>query len=131
MDYIIHILTQILSYTEGDPLLFTKISFWIFFAVLLFGYSSIYNKPVIRSAYLLVFSLYFYYNSSGLFFSLLIFSTVCDYIFGLLIPRYKSKVTRKILVASSVVVNLGVLSYFKYAYFYTDIVNQLLGTNLS
>ncbi len=131
MDYIIHILTQILSYTEGDPLLFTKISFWIFFAVLLFGYSFIYNKPVIRSAYLLVFSLYFYYKSSGLFFSLLIFSTVCDYIFGLLIPRYKSKVTRKILVASSVVVNLGVLSYFKYAYFYTDIVNQLLGTNLA
>ena len=131
MDYIIHILTQIFSYTEGDPLLFTKISFWIFFAVLLFGYSFIYNKPVIRSAYLLVFSLYFYYKSSGLFFSLLIFSTVCDYIFGLVIPHYKSKLTRKLLVASSVVINLGVLSYFKYAYFYTDIVNQLLGTNLT
>lgn len=131
MDYIIHILTQIFSYTEGDPLLFTKITFWIFFAVLLFGYSFIYNKPVIRSAYLLVFSLYFYYKSSGLFFSLLIFSTVCDYIFGLLIPRYKSRLTRKLLVASSVLVNLGVLSYFKYAYFYTDIVNQLLGTNLA
>lgn len=131
MDYIIHILTQIFNYTEGDPLLFTKISFWFFFAVLLFGYSFIYNKPVIRSAYLLAFSLYFYYKSSGLFFSLLIFSTICDYTFGLLIPHYKSRFTRKLLVASSVVVNLGVLSYFKYAYFYTDIVNQLLGTNLA
>lgn len=131
MDYTFHILTQIFSYTEGDPLLFTKISFWIFFAILLFGYSFIYNKPIIRSAYLLAFSLYFYYKSSGLFFSLLIFSTICDYTFGLLIPHYKSKLSRKLLVASSVAINLGVLSYFKYAYFYTDIVNSLLGTSFT
>jgi D-alanyl-lipoteichoic acid acyltransferase DltB (MBOAT superfamily) len=39
--------------------------------------------------------------------------------------------TKKLLVALSVVVNLGVLSYFKYAYFYTDIVNQIFGTNLT
>jgi len=131
MEYFTHILSQIFSYTEGDPLLFTKISFWIFFAILLAGYSFIYNKPIARSAYLLAFSLYFYYKSSGLFFSLLVFSTICDYTFGLLIPNYKSKLTRKLLVASSVVVNLGLLSYFKYAYFYTDLVNQLFGTSFT
>ncbi|MGE0076748.1 MAG: MBOAT family protein [Bacteroidales bacterium] len=131
MDYISHILSQIFSYTEGDPLLFTKISFWIFFAVLLLGYSFIYNKPVIRSAYLLAFSLFFYYKSSGLFFSLLIFSTICDYIIGLLIPRFDLKIKRKLLVALSVTINLGVLSYFKYSYFYTDLINQIFGTNLT
>ncbi len=35
------------------------------------------------------------------------------------------------LVASSVIINLGLLSYFKYAYFYIDIANQLLGINLT
>ncbi|MGD9976380.1 MAG: MBOAT family protein [Bacteroidales bacterium] len=131
MDWISKLITQLCSYTEGNPLLFTKISFWAFFAVLLLGYSFIYNKPAIRSAYLLVFSLFFYYKSSGLFFSLLIFSTICDYTIGLLIPRYNSRIKRKLLVALSVTVNLGVLSYFKYAYFYTDLVNQLLGTSLT
>ncbi|KAB2870257.1 MAG: MBOAT family protein [Bacteroidales bacterium] len=130
IDYTIQMLYQVFSYTEGDPLLFTKISFWIFFAVLLIGYSFVYDKPVVRSAYLLAFSLFFYYKSSGLFFSLLIFSTLCDYIIGLLIPRASSKLKRKLLVSLSVLINLGVLSYFKYAYFYTDIVNSLFGTDL-
>lgn len=131
MDYSLQILSQIFSYTEGDPLLFTKISFWIFFSILLFGYSFVYNKPVVRSAYLLLFSLFFYYKSSGFFFSLLIFSTICDYAIGLLIPRYESKIRRKLLVSLSVIINLSLLSYFKYSYFYIDVVNQIFGTNLS
>lgn len=125
-----NILSSIFSYTEGNPLLFTEMSFWVFFAVLLTGYSFIYNRPLARSAYLLAFSLYFYYKSSGLFFFLLIFSTICDYTIGLLIPRYSSKTARKLLVALSVIINLAVLSYFKYAYFITETVNQLFGLNL-
>lgn len=125
-----NMLSGIFSYTEGNPLIFTQVSFWVFFAVLLMGYSFIYNRPLARSAYLLAFSLYFYYKSSGMFFTLLIFSTVCDYTIGLLIARYSSKTTRKLLVALSVIINLAVLFYFKYAYFITETANQLFGLNL-
>jgi len=125
------IVLNFLHYTEGDSLMFTQLSFWVFLGVLLAGYTFVYNRPVIRSAYLLAFSLFFYFKSSGLFFSLLLFSTLVDYSIGLAISKSNSKVTRKLLVASSVLVNVLVLSYFKYAYFFVDLLNNLLGTNLT
>ncbi|HDP74383.1 MAG TPA: MBOAT family protein [Bacteroidales bacterium] len=125
------IVLNFLYYTEGDSLIFTQVSFWVFFSVLLAGYTFVYNRPVIRSAYLLVFSLFFYFKSSGLFFSLLLFSTLVDYSIGLAISKSNSKLSRKLLVALSVFVNLLVLSYFKYAYFFVDIINNVFGTNLT
>lgn len=122
--------TATFAYNESKPLIFTEISFWIFFAILMLGYSIAYRQRTLRSLYLLLFSFFFYYKSSGLFFVLLIFSTLSDYTIGLLIPAVKSQVRKKLLVAASVIINLGVLSYFKYAYFITDAVNQLLGTRL-
>lgn len=130
MSNIKEIVSNFFHYTEGDSLMFTQVSFWFFFGVLLIGYSFVYNRPVIRSAYLLIFSLFFYFKSSGLFFLLLLFSTLVDYSIGLAIAKSGSKVNRKLLVALSVLVNLSVLSYFKYAYFFVDLLNSLLGTNL-
>lgn len=121
-------LVNFFRYTEGDTLMFTQVSFWVFFGVLLAGYTFVYNRSVARSAYLLVFSLFFYFKSSGLFFSLLLFSTLVDYTIGLLISQSKCKRNRQLLVALSVVTNLSVLSYFKYAYFFVDIINGVFGT---
>lgn len=131
MNSIKEIVINFLHYTEGYSLMFTQVSFWVFFSVLLAGYTFVYNRPIIRSAYLLVFSLFFYYKSSGLFFSLLLFSTLVDYSIGLAIAKSGSKVKMKLLVALSVLVNLLVLSYFKYAYFFVDLLNNLLGNNLT
>lgn len=116
-------------YQETNPLIFTEGSFWLFFAVLLFGYSFISNTRHLRSLYLLVFSLFFYYKSSGLFFILLIFSTLVDYTLGLLIGQSSIKWERKLYVALSVIINLFVLAFFKYSYFFIDLLNTTLGTN--
>ncbi|MHC1703024.1 MAG: MBOAT family protein [Tenuifilaceae bacterium] len=124
-NYIIGVFT----YYENKPLIFTEAVFWIFFAVLLLGYSLVYKKHFLRSLYLVLFSFFFYYKSSGLFFALLIFSTICDYIIGYLIPISSKRWVKKLLVGISVIINLGVLSYFKYAYFYIESINNLLGTN--
>lgn len=75
-------------------------------------------------------SLFFYYKSSGFFFCLLIFSTIVDYFLGLRIYHSKSSLWKKIFVALSVIINLSVLSYFKYAYFFTDTFNHIFGTHL-
>ena len=121
---------QFLTYNEERPLIFTEGSFWLFFAILLLGYSLVYKTRYLRSLYLLIFSFFFYFKSSGLFFILLIFSTVCDYILGQLIHSSKTHWKRKSLVAISVFINLAVLSFFKYSYFFTDTVNSLAGTEL-
>jgi alginate O-acetyltransferase complex protein AlgI len=119
----------IFTYTESKPLIFTEVSFWIFFTILMFGYSLLYKKHFLRTIYLVLFSFFFYYKSSGLFFALLIFATICDFTTGILIPMSSKRWVRKLLVGISVSINLGVLSYFKYAYFITDSINNLLGTH--
>ncbi len=117
------------SYSENSPLIFTEGSFWLFFVLLLAGYSFVYRTHFLRILYLLVFSLFFYYKSSGYFFFLLIFSTVCDYILGLLISKSEIHWKRKLYVAISVFINLSVLSFFKYSYFFADSLNALFGAN--
>jgi D-alanyl-lipoteichoic acid acyltransferase DltB (MBOAT superfamily) len=126
----IDIIKDILSYNENSPLIFTRFFFWGFFAVVLIGYAFLSDKRVSRSLYLLVFSLFFYYKSSGFFFFLIIFSTLVDYTIGWVIYNTRQDIYRKLLLALSVFVNLSVLAYFKYSFFFTSAINDMLGTNL-
>lgn len=130
MEPLVSIASRVFGYAQDKPLIFTEASFWIFFTILLAGYSFVYKAKTSRSLYLLIFSLFFYYKSSGLYFFLLIFSTICDYLIGWQVAKSRVEWKRKALVALSVAINLGVLGYFKYAYLFTDWVNQLLGTSL-
>lgn len=110
-------------------MIFTQFFFWGFFAVVLLFYSILYKKRGIRNAYLFLVSLFFYYKTSGLFISILLFSTMSDYIIGRLIYTSKQKISKKLLLAASIIINLFVLCYFKYAYFFTDSFNALFHTN--
>lgn len=124
------VLRGIFLYHKEAPLIFTRFYFWAFFAVVLMGYSLVYNKKnrTKRAGFLFVASLFFYYKSSGFFFFILLFSTVTDFYVGKWIYYSKNEVVRKLLVASSVIINLFLLFYFKYAYFFTESINTLLGT---
>jgi len=122
-------LKNILLYSEDSPLFFTQLYFWIFLGVLLTIYSIIYTRKPLRNAYLFFISLFFYYKSGGYFFTLLIFSTIVDYTLGHLIYRANSKIKKKIFVTLSIIVNIGLLSYFKYSYFFVDIFNSTFNTD--
>ncbi|HRX13284.1 MAG TPA: hypothetical protein P5210_16590, partial [Draconibacterium sp.] len=110
--YIAEALRAIFLYNQSAPLIFTRFFFWAFFALVLLGYSLLYKNKnrSIRAGYLFILSMFFYYKSSGFFFFILLFSTAVDYYIGNGIYRSKSELTRKILVATSVVVNLTVLA---------------------
>jgi alginate O-acetyltransferase complex protein AlgI len=120
---------DILGYQSDRPLIFTQVFFWFFFAVVLAGYSVLYPRRGLRNAYLFAVSLFFYYKTSGLFVLLLIFSTVTDYAIGLRMAASTRVLARKWWLALSIFLNLGVLVYFKYAYFFTDTFNALLHTD--
>ncbi len=122
---------DILIYSEEKPMLFTGLFFWGFFAFILTVYSIIYKKNHVRNAWLFFMSLFFYYKSGGYFFTLLIFSTIADYSFGQLIYSAKTDLRKKLFVACSVIINLSLLGYFKYTYFFTDIFNSVLNTNFT
>jgi len=117
------IIKDILLYSEAKPLLFTRLYFWGFYAFLLVIYSVIYKKNPLRNAYLFFISLFFYYKSGGYFFTLLIFSTIADFTLGQLIYSAKTSLKKKLFVATSIIINLSLLGYFKYTYFFTDIIN--------
>ncbi|TYP73637.1 MBOAT family O-acyltransferase [Aquimarina intermedia] len=118
-------LYDIFNFSQEFPLIFTQANFWIFFAVIYLVYAFIYPNKSLRSLYLFLISLVFYYKTSGLFVGILLFSTVNDFFLGKAIYNSTSKLTRKTLVAVSVTVNLATLCYFKYAYFFTDSYNAL------
>lgn len=122
-------LIDILSFSLEYPLIFTRFYFWAFFAVVMAGYSVIYKKKTPRNAYLFILSLFFYYKSSGYYYSLLIFSTVTDFYIGKIIYALDNKLKRKLFLILSVFINLSVLSYFKYSYFFIDNFNYLFNTD--
>ena len=123
-------LHDIFLFSEDYPLIFTQANFWIFFAVAYLIFALVYKKIKLRNAYLFLASLFFYYKTSGLFIGILIFSTLVDFFIGRTIYKSEHQWKRKMLVTISVFINLSVLCYFKYAYFFTDSFNALFHTNL-
>lgn len=120
---------SIFVYNETQPLIFTQFFFWGFFAVVLLFYSVVYKKNALRNAFLFLVSLFFYYKTSGLFISILLFSTLVDYFIGKHIHGSDNQLKRKLLVSLSIFINLFVLCYFKYAYFFTDSYNTFFETD--
>ncbi len=123
-------LKEIFAFSSDRPLIFTQFYFWAFFAVVFAVFSAIYKRRGIKHVYLLLVSLFFYYKTSGLFVIILLSSTIWDFLIGSAIYNSKSSRKKKWLVALSVCINLGVLSYYKYSYFFIDTINYLFGTSL-
>ena len=124
-----NIVKQIFTYNPAKPLIFTSASFWLFFLILLAGYSIVYKKIFLRNFYLLILSMYFYYKAGGLFLILLVLVIVIDFLCGMLIHRSRKKFSRTLFILVSLISNLGLLAYFKYTDFIITSVNGLFGTN--
>ncbi len=122
------ILSPFLNSSE-HPMIFTEYPFWIFFLFVIIGYGLVYKKFRLRSIFLFLVSLYFYYKTSGFFFSILLFSTIADFYLGKAIFISKKKLYAKLFLGFSVAINLLILIYFKYAYFFTDSFNAIIGSN--
>ena len=115
--------------SSEHPMIFTEYPFWIFFLFVIIGYGLVYKKHTFRSIFLFLVSLYFYYKTSGFFFSILLFSTIVDFYLGKAIFISKKELHAKIFLGFSVAINLLILCYFKYAYFFTDSFNAIIGSN--
>jgi D-alanyl-lipoteichoic acid acyltransferase DltB (MBOAT superfamily) len=73
-----------------------------------------------RIVYVTLFSLYFYYKSSGLYFLLLVFIATSDFFIGKGIAFSTSNKIRKALLVLSLTIDLGLLAYFKYFNFFVE-----------
>ena len=124
------ILRNLFEYDPKSPLIFTNSLFWYFFGGVLLVYQFIYSRNRLRNGFLLVFSIFFYYKSSGFYFVMLLLTTLIDFFMGRLIYSADNQIAKKTFVVLSVSINLLLLSYFKYSYFFTDLVNGVFHTSL-
>lgn len=123
-------LLQILNYREGEPFMFTSALFWVFFGVVLLGHAVVYKQRILRTGFLFLISLFFYYKAGGYFFFLLVISTVVDYFIGLGLEHFTKHWKRKLLLIASLTVNLGMLAYFKYAWFIADVWGDITNQSI-
>ncbi len=102
-------------------MLFNSIEFAIFLPVVFALYWSVFkSKLKIQNAFLLVVSYIFYGWWDWRFLSLIIFSSAVDYLVGLGLGKFEKPLTRKLLLTTSVFVNLGFLGFFKYFNFFAE-----------
>jgi alginate O-acetyltransferase complex protein AlgI len=88
---------------------------FLFLPLVLFGYFV--APPRLRNLILLVASIVFYAWGEQLFFVVMVASIVLNWVFGLLLERFPAKPTAKWIVAAAVVVNIGLLGFYKYSGF--------------
>ena len=120
-------LQALMTYDSQSPLIFSSGLFLFLFTAFYLLYGLMRKTPMLRILYVIAFSLFFYYKSSGVYFLLLIFAATSDFILAQLIYRSRWNWLRKGLVFTSVAINLGMLGYFKYTNFLIEIANDLFG----
>ena len=99
-------------------MLFSSGLFWALFLVFLPVYALLKRRLWQMLLFVTVFSLYFYYKSSGVFFLLLSATSLLDWTLSKLLVELREKWQRQACVWLSVVCSLGILGYFKYANFF-------------
>jgi D-alanyl-lipoteichoic acid acyltransferase DltB (MBOAT superfamily) len=106
-------------------MLFNSLQFIVFFVFVYVLYLFLGRKA--QNRMLLVASYVFYGSWDWRFLSLIFASTCVDYICGRRIEDSANSRHRRILLITSVVVNLGLLGFFKYCDFFVDSFISLLG----
>ena len=123
-------LKETFAFDPNSPLLFTQSYFWVFFLLVFAVFSLVRNKILLRNAFLFFVSVFFYYKTSGWFTLILLFAILFNYLDGFLIHKSKKDSGRLAWLIVGLLVNLLTLSYFKYAYFFADVIHNLFGIEM-
>jgi len=123
----IHKLQELFLYNPDEPLIFNSGLFLFLFTGFLWIYISLSKTHKPKLIFVTLFSLYFYYKSSGAYFILLLFATGIDFTLAKLIHTSKDQWYRKFYIIVTLVVNLGMLGYFKYTNFLFDSFFSIAG----
>jgi|TARA_B110000967_G_scaffold756_1_gene734 alginate O-acetyltransferase complex protein AlgI len=102
-------------------MLFNSIDFALFLPVVFILYWFVTPKYLNLQNLLLVGASYFFYALwDWRFLSLIVFSTVLDFIVGILLDKESNEGKRKLYLFISIAVNLGFLGFFKYYNFFLE-----------
>ena len=102
-------------------MLFNSLDFALFLPIVFALYWFVFQKNLkAQNALVLVASYVFYGWWDWSFLWLILFSTLINYFFAIGLGKYDKERTRKLILWSSVAVNMGFLGFFKYYNFFLD-----------
>lgn len=102
-------------------MLFNSIDFALFLPIVFVLYWFVFNSSIKRQNILLLVASYIFYGWWDYrFLTLVIFSTVVDFLIGRAIVKQQLKLNKKLLVGLSLLINLGLLGFFKYYNFFIE-----------
>ena len=102
-------------------MLFNSVDFAIFLPTVLVLYWFVFNKNLKSQNFLIVVASYFFYGLwDWRFLFLILLSTIVDFGVGLLLKEENNQVRRKVLLWTSIIVNIGILGFFKYYNFFLE-----------
>ncbi len=130
----LHKLVDVLLYDPSQPLLFNTGLFMLLFTVFMCLFWIVKGVRVLKMALVILFSLYFYYKSSGLCCLILLGVCVSDYVLGLLMEkasRNDAVIAKRSIVLLNVLVNVGMLAYFKYFNLILDTLSGFMTADIS
>jgi D-alanyl-lipoteichoic acid acyltransferase DltB (MBOAT superfamily) len=119
-----------LNYSAEKPWFFTEFSFLLVLPFLLAGYALINGTKKLKLGYLILFSLFFYYKSSGPFLLLFMAVIILDYFLASFLARLEG-LKKKIVLFLSVLYSISFLLYFKYSNFIIANLNQFFDTGFT
>ncbi len=106
-------------------MLFNSLDFAVFLPIVFFIYWFVVKKSIKLQNLLIVIASYVFYGWwDWRFLSLIAFSTLVDYSVGIRLGIEQNQLKRKILLWTSIIVNLGFLGFFKYYNFFLDNFTQ-------
>lgn len=114
-----------LLYNPDDPLLFNSAFFLFFMLGFMLIYQFLHKHKVSRVLFFTLASLYFFYKACGYYFVFILIAAVVDFNLSNWIYKAKTKGKKTFVLILSIVLNLGVLAYFKYTNFFIEIINDL------
>jgi alginate O-acetyltransferase complex protein AlgI len=120
LEYVLPVL-----FPPGAEMLFTTLRFVYFFAIVFTIYWALPWQRA-RVYFLLVASFYFYASFSKWLACIVFVSATLDYLLARAMTAYESPRWRRAFLTVSVVANLGLLVYFKYANFFMHSVEEAL-----
>ena len=131
MEFEFEKILDLLSYNNGEPLIFSSGLFLFLFLGFTAGYAMLKRRLNLRILYVVCFSLFFYYKTSGWYLLILVGLSLSDYALGWLLSGAAEQWRRKMLVVIGVCINLGILCYFKYTNLIAETIDELFDGRIS
>lgn len=110
-------------------MLFNSLEFLIFLPIVFILYWFVFRQLKIQNLFIVIASYIFYGWWDKEFLILIAITSLLSYLSGIFIDKFEGKrLWQKVISASNIILNIGILGYFKYCNFFGESFTQLMNS---